>query len=44
MTYITNPGNKKEDAAIIKAMEKGRKTKLLTSSEKASFIRKLKSV
>ncbi len=33
----------KEDAAILKAMEKGRKTKLLNPSEKASFLRKLKS-
>lgn len=32
----------KEDAAIIKAMEKGRKTKLLTPTEKAAFLRKLK--
>jgi hypothetical protein len=34
---------KKEDAAIMKAMEKGRKTKLLTSTEKKAFLRKLKS-
>jgi hypothetical protein len=33
----------KEDAAILKAMEKGRKTKLLSSPEKAAFLRKLKS-
>ncbi|MBP8113952.1 MAG: hypothetical protein KAY50_01280 [Chitinophagaceae bacterium] len=33
----------KEDAAIINAMEKGRKTKLLTATEKANFLRKLKS-
>jgi hypothetical protein len=33
----------KEDAAILNAMEKGRKTKLLTPAEKASFLRKLKS-
>ena len=33
----------KEDAAILKAMEKGRKTKLLTPTEKTSFLRKLKS-
>jgi hypothetical protein len=33
----------KEDAAILKAMEKGRKTRLLSPSEKTVFIRKLKS-
>jgi hypothetical protein len=33
----------KEDAAIVKAMEKGRKTKLLTPAEKTIFLRKLKS-
>jgi hypothetical protein len=33
----------KEDAAIINAMEKGKKTRLLNSSEKKSFLRKLKS-
>ena len=33
----------KEDAAILKAMGKGRKTKLLNPSEKAAFLRKLKS-
>ncbi len=33
----------KEDTAIVKAMEKGRKTKLLTSIEKAAFLGKLKS-
>lgn len=33
----------KEDAAIVKAMEKARKTKLLTTSEKATFLSKLKS-
>jgi hypothetical protein len=33
----------KEDAAIIKAMEKGRKTRLLTTAEKTAFLRKLKS-
>jgi hypothetical protein len=33
----------KEDAAILKAMEKGRKSKLLNSTEKAAFLRKLKS-
>ncbi len=33
----------KEDAAILKAMEKGKKTKLLTTTEKAAFLRKLKS-
>jgi len=33
----------KEDAAIIKAMEKGRKTRLLTPAEKTAFLRKLKS-
>ena len=46
MTYIVNPKNKKEekeDAAILKAMEKGRKTKLLTSAEKTAFLGKLKS-
>ncbi len=46
MTYIVTPKNKKEekkDAAIVKAMEKGRKTKLLTPSEKTAFLRKLKS-
>lgn len=32
-----------EDAAIFKAMEKGRKSKLLTSSEKSAFLNKLKS-
>ena len=33
----------KEDAAIIKAMEKGRKTRLLRPAEKTAFLRKLKS-
>ena len=33
----------KEDTAILKAMEKGRKTKLLSPPEKAAFLRKLKS-
>jgi hypothetical protein len=33
----------KEDAAILKAMEKGRKTKLLTPAEKTDFLGKLKS-
>ncbi len=33
----------KEDGAIIKAMEKGRKTRLLTADEKTAFLRKLKS-
>jgi hypothetical protein len=33
----------KEDVAIINAMEKGRKTKLLTPAEKTAFLRKLKS-
>ena len=33
----------KEDAAIINAMQKGRKTKLLTATEKTTFLRKLKS-
>ena len=33
----------KEDAAILKAMEKGRKTKLLTLTEKTDFLRKLKT-
>ena len=31
-----------EDAAISKAMEKGRKTRLLKPSEKTAFIQKLK--
>jgi hypothetical protein len=30
-----------EDAAFFKAMEKGRKTKLLTHAEKENFIKKL---
>ena len=30
-----------EDAAILKAMEKGRKTKLLTQAKKTDFLRKL---
>jgi hypothetical protein len=34
---------KKEDAAIINAMKKGRKSRLLTSNEKTAFLRKLKS-
>lgn len=33
----------KEDAAILTAMEKGRKTRLLNPVEKAAFLRKLKS-
>jgi hypothetical protein len=33
----------KEDAAILNAMKKGRKTRLLTTDEKAAFLRKLKS-
>ncbi len=33
----------KEDAAIVKAMEKGRKTKFLSPAEKVSFLGKLKS-
>lgn len=33
----------KEDAAILKAMQKGRKTKLLTPAEKTVFLGKLKS-
>ena len=33
----------KEDAAIINAMQKGRKTKLLTTTEKTAFLSKLKS-
>lgn len=33
----------KEDAAIIRAMEKGRKTRLLKADEKKAFLRKLKS-
>ena len=32
-----------EDAAILNAMKKGRKTRLLTASEKITFLRKLKS-
>jgi hypothetical protein len=42
MTYIVNPRNKKEDAAILKAMEKGRKTRLLKPAEKIAFLQKLK--
>ncbi len=33
----------KEDAAIIKAMEKGRKSRLLKPAEKAAFISKMKA-
>ena len=33
----------KEDAAILKAMEKGRKTRLLKPAEKNAFLRKLKA-
>jgi hypothetical protein len=33
----------KEDAAILKAMEKGRKTRLLNPNERKDFLRKLKS-
>ena len=33
----------KEDAAILKAMEKGRKTRLLNPNERKDFHRKLKS-
>jgi len=33
----------KEDAAIKKAMEKGRKTRLLKPAEKTIFLRELKS-
>jgi len=33
----------KEDAAIIKAMEKGRKTRLLKPAEKKAFLQKLKA-
>lgn len=33
----------KDDAAILKAMEKGRKTMLLNPAEKTAFLRKLKS-
>ena len=40
---ISYYSEEKEDAAIIKAMEKGRKSKLLTRSEKTTFLRKLKS-
>ena len=32
-----------KDAAIVKAMEKGRKTKLLTPTEKTDFLRKIKA-
>ena len=32
----------KEDAAILKAMEKGRKTSLLDPKQKTDFLRKLK--
>ena len=31
-----------EDAALLKAMEKGRKSAMLTSTEKESFLAKLK--
>ena len=30
-----------EDGALLKAMEKGRKTRLLTSAEKANYLKKL---
>ena len=43
MTYIVNPKNKNDDAAILKAMEKGRKTPLLTPKGKVDFLRKLKT-
>ena len=33
----------KEDTAILKAMEKGRKTALLDTIEKTGFLRKLKT-
>ena len=33
----------KEDAAILNAMKKGRKTRLLTADEKTTFLRKLKA-
>jgi hypothetical protein len=33
----------KEDAAILKAMETGRKTRLLKPAEKMAFLHKLKS-
>jgi hypothetical protein len=33
----------KEDAAIINAIVKGRRTRLLTTDEKTAFLRKLKS-
>ena len=33
----------KEDAAILNAMKKGRKSRLLTTDEKTAFLRKLKS-
>ena len=33
----------KEDAAILKAMEKGKRSRLLTPSEKTDFLRKLKT-
>ena len=32
-----------EEAALVKAMEKGHNSRLLTPTEKADFIRKLKS-
>lgn len=32
-----------EDAALLKAMEKGRKSRLLNAFEKADFLKKLKS-
>ena len=32
-----------EDAAILKAMEKGKRSRLLTGREKAKFLTKLKS-
>lgn len=32
-----------EDAALLKAMEKGRKTRLLTTPERTDFLRKLKT-
>ena len=33
----------KEDAAMLKAMEKGRKSSLLSPKEKTEFLRKLKT-
>jgi hypothetical protein len=32
-----------EDSGLLKAMEKGRKSRLLTTTQKAEFLKKLKS-